>query len=153
MFEDATLERAGLLQSHQSKSVPPFLVVASNDLNQVNPSLLQSCNVVYQSEQEVVNLVHHLLGGKAGDCACVPLHHLDLITCHISCMPGCSLMYQCVPWSSLPYLQKVSGCTGQTFLEGEDLSCTYLSHPDLKSIMIVLFTLAVGFASMHSMYE
>lgn len=35
MFEDATLERAGLLQSHQSKSVPPFLVVASNDLNQV----------------------------------------------------------------------------------------------------------------------
>lgn len=33
-FEDATLERAGLLQSHQSQSVPPFLIVASNDLNQ-----------------------------------------------------------------------------------------------------------------------
>ena len=45
MFEDATLERAGLLQSHQSKSVPPFLVVASNDLNQVIPSLLCSCIV------------------------------------------------------------------------------------------------------------
>ena len=34
-FEDATLERAGLLQSHQSQTVPPFLVVASNDVNQV----------------------------------------------------------------------------------------------------------------------
>ncbi|KAL3161857.1 hypothetical protein ABBQ38_008947 [Trebouxia sp. C0009 RCD-2024] len=33
-FEDATLERAGLLQFHQSQTVPPFLVVASNDLNQ-----------------------------------------------------------------------------------------------------------------------
>ena len=43
MFEDATLERAGLLQSHQSKSVPPFLVVASNDLNQVISTLLRSC--------------------------------------------------------------------------------------------------------------
>ena len=64
MFEDATLERAGLLQSHQSKSVPPFLVVASNDLNQVNLSLLQSCIVVWQPEQEVVNLVHHTLGTK-----------------------------------------------------------------------------------------
>ena len=34
-FEDDTLERAGLLQSHQSQAVPPFLVVASNDLDQV----------------------------------------------------------------------------------------------------------------------
>ena len=34
-FEDGTLERAGLLQSHQSQTVPPFLVVASNDVNQV----------------------------------------------------------------------------------------------------------------------
>lgn len=33
-FEDGTLERAGLLQSHQSQTVPPFLVVASNDVNQ-----------------------------------------------------------------------------------------------------------------------
>lgn len=33
-FEDSTLERAGVLQSHQSQTVPPFLVVASNDLNQ-----------------------------------------------------------------------------------------------------------------------
>ena len=38
-FEDATLERAGLLQTYQSHTVPPFLVVASNDLNQVIPAL------------------------------------------------------------------------------------------------------------------
>ena len=35
-FEDKTLERPGLLQQNKSKNVPPFLVVASNDLNQVS---------------------------------------------------------------------------------------------------------------------
>ena len=45
-FEDATLERAGLLQSHQSQTVPPFLVVASNDVNQVDNVLIQG-NMVY----------------------------------------------------------------------------------------------------------
>lgn len=51
-FEDATLERAGLLQFHQSQTVPPFLVVASNDLNQVIPAFLQL---------QAVKLLDHLM--------------------------------------------------------------------------------------------
>ena len=34
-FDEDTLQRAGLLQTQQSQSVPPFLVVASNTVNQV----------------------------------------------------------------------------------------------------------------------
>jgi hypothetical protein len=44
-FEDGTLERAGLLQSHQSQTVPPFLVVASNDVNQVGDPY-QPCHCI-----------------------------------------------------------------------------------------------------------
>ncbi len=35
-FDEDTLQRAGLLQTQQSQSVPPFLVVASNTVNQVS---------------------------------------------------------------------------------------------------------------------
>ena len=48
-FEDGTLERAGLLQSHQSQTVPPFLVVASNDVNQVGTPHQAHHNLLYQS--------------------------------------------------------------------------------------------------------
>lgn len=69
MFEDATLERAGLLQSHQSKSVPPFLVVASNDLNQVTPSLLQSCIITITTRSQALDAPHD--GGQGGGVAAV----------------------------------------------------------------------------------
>lgn len=87
-FEDATLERAGLLQFHQSQTVPPFLVVASNDLNQVIPAFLQMLAVktvkivrpsdaVYMAEA-FVNYLPSSYGSMLGWCQATLMPYVNV---------------------------------------------------------------------------